>query len=233
MNNVFISGLLKGDPVKVKNDAIVRKVVVEDSKQNKREFSLFVLPGDNLEKVASAPSGKRIILEGRISSEEFEKDSGIYQGVISLKRVISLVDSMYGTDMTYGVIGGVATCEALRYTGSGSAIANLNIKNTRTFFSKKDNKEVSATTYLNAVAWNDRATNLDIPMSEVPIVASGILVPSEYESTKHNGAKISKIEVWVDDITVAGSAQPEQKAAPQAKPKVSRKTKGSDDDIDF
>jgi len=249
MNNVFISGIVKGEAVAVpakvregeqpKPDNVLRTIVIVDSKGNSKEFKALALAGELGDKFKGIPSGKRVILDGRIGSEELEPKSGIYQGVISVRRLIAVIDAMNGIDVAVGTVGGAASCEGLRFTESGTPIANLNIKNTRTFTKRDGSSPVTVTTYLNAVAWTDKAQQISqhLPLVDTQVVVSGMLVPSEYKSTKHGGAMISKIEVWADEVSIGGATSSDTPAPapsrPAPAPRAPRATKGSDDNLGF
>lgn len=237
MNSVHVSGLVKGQATEVKGGAFTRVITTQDNKGKSNEFTIHAGAGDYATKLAEIPSGKRLIFEGRLSNEELEEKSGIYQGVISVVRFIAVVDANAGQDYARACVSGLASGDEVRTTSSGSSVANLNIKNTRNFYSKKQNQDISLTTYVNAVAWTDKAKSLEsvFPITEVFTEVTGMLVPSEYPSTKHDGAMVKKIEIWIDEVTIPGktleTSAPEPRKAAAPRPPKARK--GTDDELGF
>lgn len=238
MNSTHVSAIIKGSAETVKGGAVTRVVAIQDNKGNSNEFTIHAGAGDYATKLGEIPSGKRLILEGRLSNEELVEGSGIFQGVISLVRFIATVDASAGQDYARAVVSGTANADGLRTTATGSAVVNLNIKNTRSFYSKKQSQDITLTTYVNAVAWTDKAKSLEsaLPLTDAFVEVSGMLVPSEYASTKHDGAMVKKIEVWVDEVTIPGTTLASTGApAPRkaAAPKPAKARKGTDDDLGF
>lgn len=240
MNSTHVSGLIKGQPTEVKGGAITRILAIQDSKGNTNEFTIHAGAGDYATKLSEIPSGKRLIFEGRLSNEELVEASGIYHGVISVVRFIATIEANAGQDYARAVVSGEASGDGVRTTSNGSAVANLNIKNIRTFYSKRQGSDVSLTTYVNAVAWTDKAKSLEsaFPLKDVFTEVTGMLVPSEYPSTKHDGAMVKKIEIWIDEVTIPGvtlSSSGGAAPAPRkpAAPRPARARKGTDDELGF
>lgn len=214
MNDVTVSGIIKGDFEKISNDGLRFSLVVRgrDGADND-EFVALAYGNSAAFLEAHAESGQRIVMQGRISSEKLGTEN--YHHALTINRVLAICDSSMGIDYTHAVISGTARSDGLKNLNNSkqTAVLGLNITNTREY--KRDGETNVYTTFLSATVWGANAERLaaqqSFPISDVPVVLDGILKPRSYEK---DGASIGKIDVWVNDIQLGGAtASPEDSPA--------------------
>lgn len=98
------------------------------------------------------------------------------------------------------VIGNLTTDPELRFTPSGSAVANFTIASTpRTFDRQANEWKDGDTLFLRASLWRDAAENVaESLVKGMRVIVSGRLKPRSYETKE--GEKRSVIELEVDEI---------------------------------
>jgi single-stranded DNA-binding protein len=237
-NSAILSGLVSSEISSIKNDNILFTVSTHDPQSdNTRDFKVVAFGDAATALKAKAQSGDRVVVQGRLSSEELEAESKMYHGVFQISRILA-INPEDGSDYSNGELEGLASCKEVRKTGTGKSVATLNVKVSRTF-KGKDGKEVTYPHYANVTLWGDRADALKslVPFENRRITASGGLMPSEYASSKHGDAMLSKIEIWADSLSfvseegaVADSPAP---SAPAARPARAPARKVADSDLPF
>ncbi|MFJ5695115.1 single-stranded DNA-binding protein [Arthrobacter sp. NPDC093125] len=117
------------------------------------------------------------------------------------------------------IIGNLTTDPELRFTPSGSAVANFTIASTpRTFDAQAKEWKDGETLFLRASVWRDAAENVAASLTKGSrVVASGVLKPRSYETKA--GEKRTVIELEVDEIGLslryaAATAQASRKPQP-------------------
>jgi single-strand DNA-binding protein len=98
------------------------------------------------------------------------------------------------------IIGNLTNDPELRFTPSGSAVANFTIASTpRTFDAQAKEWKDGETLFLRASIWRDAAENVATSLTKGSrVVASGVLKPRSYETKA--GEKRSVIELEVEEI---------------------------------
>lgn len=203
MNEVVLSGILKGDFTNVGNDGI-RFTVVNRGKSDAVDEFFCLAYGSSADFLKQrATSGKRVVLTGRLSSEKLGTEN--YHTAITASRILSVVDSSNGTDYTYAVVGGLASTEGLveMDNKNRTRLIGFNLVNKREY-TTSDGETKEYSTYLGATAWNKLADKIaedyDCPLQDVPVVLDGILKPRSYENK--NGDTIHKIDIWINTISL-------------------------------
>lgn len=241
-NEVTVSGLISGEIEAIKNEGVIFTVSNIDKNGSTKDY--LVVAHSELAKLltAKAKSGQRIAFAGRQSSEELIPGSKIYHAVLQASKLLAL-GGEEGTPYAQGTLQGFASCDSIKVTknGSGTQVASLNVRTERVF--SKDGVDRTFTSYHTVTLWGEKAQAIEsmLPMSDVFITAFGQLMPGDFESKKHDGAIIKKIEIWADEITIGGdlSAQSAPAPAPSRAPAVApraaapKATKTSDSDLPF
>lgn len=205
MNEVYISGIIKGDFVEVSNDGVMFTILnrAQRDGQDNDEFTALAYGNSAKFLTQHAESGMRIVAQGRISSEKLGTEN--YHHAITVSRVLGICDSSQGIDYTHAIISGKARADEVRTTGRGTSVLGLNVANERVY--KRDDEEQVYTTYLGATLWGDNADSFaqahGLPLDNAEVVFDGILKPRSYEK---DGNTIGKIDVWINNITVSGAA---------------------------
>ena len=103
-------------------------------------------------------------------------------------------------ETTLTVIGNLTNDPELRFTPSGSAVANFTIASTpRTFDSASKDWKDGETLFLRASAWREAAENVAESLTKgTRVIVSGRLKPRSYETKE--GEKRNVIELEVDEI---------------------------------
>jgi len=228
MNEVELSGILKGDFQDVSNDGVQFILVNRNERNGNTEFEEFICVSyGNAAKFLRqhAESGKRLVVQGRLSSEKLDTEN--YHTVITVSRVLAVSNSSDGTDYSHASVMGTISCDEVKYVGQkNTAVANLRITNKREY-KNREGETFEYTTYLGATAWGPRAEGLEasgfIPATDSPAVVDGLLKPRSYENS--DGATINKIDIWVTNIypltgtTIASEASAAKKTTRKASPK--------------
>lgn len=206
MNEVTMSGVLKGGFEEVSNDGVKFTLVNRNQRGDISENEEFIVLayGNSAQFLKQhAQSGKRVVIQGRLSSEKLGTDN--YHTAITASRVLSIADSSQGIDYTHAVISGTAKSEGLRRleNNNKTPLINLNVANVRTYKTKAG--EVNEyTTYLGGTVWGARAEELsdsyEFPFDDVPVLFDGILKPRSYENK--DGESVYKIDVWINNLSV-------------------------------
>jgi single-strand DNA-binding protein len=117
------------------------------------------------------------------------------------------------------IIGNLTNDPELRFTPSGSAVANFTIASTpRTFDAQAKEWKDGETLFLRASVWRDAAENVAASLTKGSrVVATGVLKPRSYETKA--GEKRTVMELEVDEIGLslrytAATAQTSRKAPP-------------------
>jgi len=99
------------------------------------------------------------------------------------------------------VIGNLTNDPELRFTPSGSAVANFTIASTPRTFDKNSNAWVDGETlFLRASVWREAAENVAESLTKgMRVIASGRLKQRSYDDAK-SGEKRTVIELEVDEI---------------------------------
>lgn len=209
MNEVTMSGVLKGGFEEVSNDGIKFTLVNRNQRGEISENEEFVVLayGNSAQFLSQhAKSGKRVVIQGRLSSEKLGTDN--YHTAITASRVLSIADSSQGIDYTHAVISGRANSDGLKRLDNNNKtpLINLNVANVRVYKTKTG--EVNEyTTYLGGTVWGARAEELadsyEFPFEGVEVLFDGILKPRSYEK---DGETVHKIDVWVNNLSVLSPA---------------------------
>ena len=103
-------------------------------------------------------------------------------------------------ETTITLIGNLTNDPELRFTPSGSAVANFTIASTpRTFDSKSNEWKDGETLFLRASVWREMAENVAESLTKgTRVIASGRLKSRSYETKE--GEKRTVIELEVDEI---------------------------------
>lgn len=104
-------------------------------------------------------------------------------------------------ETTLTVIGNLTNDPELRFTPSGSAVANFSIASTPRTFDRNSNQWVDGETlFLRASVWREAAENVAESLTKgMRVIASGRLKPRSYDDKK-TGEKRTVIEFEVDEI---------------------------------
>lgn len=104
-------------------------------------------------------------------------------------------------ETTITVIGNLTADPELRFTPSGSAVANFSIASTPRTFDKNSNEWVDGETlFLRASIWREAAENVAESLTKgMRVIVSGRLKSRSYEDKK-SGEKRTVIELEVDEI---------------------------------
>lgn len=104
-------------------------------------------------------------------------------------------------ETTITVIGNLTSDPELRFTPSGSAVANFSIASTPRTFDKNSNEWVDGETlFLRASIWREAAENVAETLTKgMRVIASGRLKSRSYEDKKTQ-EKRTVIELEVDEI---------------------------------
>jgi len=102
-------------------------------------------------------------------------------------------------ETTITVIGNLTNDPELRFTPSGSAVANFTIASTPRTFDRQSNEwKDGETLFLRAAVWREAAENVAESLTKgMRVIVSGRLKPRSYEK---DGEKRSVIELEVDEI---------------------------------
>jgi len=236
MNEVILSGIIKGDFEEVSNDGVKFLVLNRGRSGNDAdEFICLAYGGSAGFLRQHAESGKRVVLQGRLSSEKLDTEN--YHTAVTVSRILSIADSSNGLDYSHATISGLASSDGLiRLNNKNQTpLINLNVKNKREY-RNADGEVNEYTTFLGGTLWGRTAEDFDesnsFPLQDVPVVFEGILKPRTYEN--RDGDTINKIDVWVNTVNVfSPSSSSERAPAPRA-PSQPRKSKAkSADDSPF
>jgi len=102
-------------------------------------------------------------------------------------------------ETTITVIGNLTNDPELRFTPSGSAVANFTIASTPRTFDRQSNEwKDGETLFLRSAVWREAAENVAESLTKgMRVIVSGRLKPRSYEK---DGEKRSVIEFEVDEI---------------------------------
>jgi single-strand DNA-binding protein len=103
-------------------------------------------------------------------------------------------------ETTITIIGNLVSDPELRFTPSGSAVANFTIASTPRTFDKNKNEWVDGETlFLRAAVWKEAAENVAESLTKgMRVIVSGRLKSRSYETKE--GEKRTVIELEVDEI---------------------------------
>lgn len=103
-------------------------------------------------------------------------------------------------ETTITVIGNLVSDPELRFTPSGSAVANFTVASTPRTFDKNKNEWVDGETlFLRAAVWREAAENVAESLTKgMRVIVSGRLKSRSYETKE--GEKRTVIELEVDEI---------------------------------
>ena len=105
------------------------------------------------------------------------------------------------------LIGNLTRDPELRYTGSGTAVADLNLAVNTVRGSGADKKESKL--FIDCTVWKNKAEVCCEYLSKgKPVLVEGRLVQDTWED-KETGKKRSKIKMVVDNFTFVGSGKQE------------------------
>lgn len=196
MNNVIISGIVKGKFTQIKDSQ--HFILSQKGRDGESVDFNMVAHGETAERlVSNVESGQRIVVQGRLSSEKLFDDT--YHNVISIARI--LADEV-GSGMDYSniIVTAEAKCSEVKKVGQKQqSVANLDLSVKREF--KNAAGEVkSYTSYFSASVWGERADALEasLPMVDQNVFISGTLRPRQY--TKTTGELVNRIDIWVDEL---------------------------------
>lgn len=224
MNDVTLSGVIKGDFSEVSNDGVQFTIVNRNQRgdiSENEEFTVLAYGNSAQFLTQHADSGKRVVIQGRLSSEKLGTEN--YHTAVTVSRVLSVADSSQGIDYSHASITGFATSDGLKRleNANQTALIGLNVVNIRTY---KNREGVTSEykTYLTGTIWGataeDAAEKYSFPFDNVPVLFEGILKPRSYEK---DGEKIGKIDIWINDFSVLdGSAPAPSTSAPRQKAAV-------------
>jgi single-stranded DNA-binding protein len=207
MNEVVISGIIKGEFSSTSRDG-VRFTLVNRGKNGNQDEFITLAYGESAKFLTQhAQSGQRVVLQGRLSSEKL--DTQKYHTAITASRILAISDSSQGMDYSYAVVSGLASSTGLtRLATNDTAVINLNVSNQREYFDKKTEETQVYNTFLGATVWSQAAETMAkeyaFPLENVPVVFDGILKSRSY-TDKETQETVYKIDVWVNSIT-SGSA---------------------------
>jgi single-strand DNA-binding protein len=104
-------------------------------------------------------------------------------------------------DTTITVIGNLTSDPELRFTPSGSAVANFTLASTPRTFDRQSNEwKDGETLFLRASVWREAAENVAESLTKgMRVIVSGRLKSRSYEDKK-SGEKRTVIELEVDEI---------------------------------
>lgn len=208
MNIVVVSGVITSDFSQVSNDGLLFdvQVVTSGGKEGAvpiKESYMAVAYGKIAERLdVDASEGKRVIFEGRISSEKVGGEE--FNHVLNISRLLSVADNK-ASDFDYarGTIGGTTTSKPMNELASGAFVVNFNVKTVRVYEDKKTKEMKEYKTFVDAAAWNELArsyNNTYQSVADESITLSGPLKPSSYE---RNGENVRRIAIWATDIVTA------------------------------
>lgn len=206
MNEVIISGLVKGDFQDASRDGVLFRIATSTGRNNSDPDVFLALSYGNAAQFLKqhAVSGNRVVAQGRISSEKLDTDN--YHTVITVTRILAISEGHIGMDFTHAVVSGTVRCDEMKQTQRGTSLAGFNVKNVR-HYKTREGVEGEYTTYMNATAWADTAERLQaegrIPSNDEFAVISGILKPNSYEK---DGDTVNKTDIWINDIVFSGEA---------------------------
>lgn len=103
-------------------------------------------------------------------------------------------------ETTITVIGNLVSDPELRFTPSGSAVANFTVASTPRTFDKNKNEWVDGETlFLRAAVWREAAENVAESLTKgMRVIVSGRLKSRSYETKE--GEKRTVIELEVDEV---------------------------------
>jgi single-strand DNA-binding protein len=103
-------------------------------------------------------------------------------------------------ETTITVIGNLTTDPELRFTPSGSAVANFTVASTPRTFDRQSNEwKDGETLFLRAAVWREAAENVAESLTKgMRVIVSGRLKSRSYETKE--GEKRTVIELEVDEI---------------------------------
>lgn len=232
MNEVTLSGVIKGSFEKIGNDGVMFQIVTRAQRGEENDEFTALAYGESANFITQhGESGNRVVLQGRLSSEKLGSEN--YHTAVTITRVLSVTDSDKGMDYSYAVISGNARTDGIRYLNNAknTALVNLNVTNTRSYLNK-DKEQKTYTTYIGGTIWSERAEDFansvaDRDLSSLPVVFDGILKPRTYQDKEDN--TIRKIDVWVNNILPAEEIAVSE-VTPEAREEApSRRTKSVDD----
>lgn len=209
MNEVTLSGVLKGGFEEVSNDGVKLTLVNRSQREDFDNEEFIVLAYGNAASFLTqhAESGNRVIIQGRISSEKLGTEN--YHHAITASRVLGICDSSQGMDYSHAVVSGLATSEGVKHLSNAkqTAVLGLNVASVREY-KDRDGKVQQYTTYLGGTLWGanaeDFAARHTFPMQNVPVTFDGQLKPRTYEN--RDGNEIYKIDVWANNVVVGTSS---------------------------
>lgn len=104
-------------------------------------------------------------------------------------------------ETTITVIGNLTNDPELRFTPSGSAVANFTIASTPRTFDRQSNEwKDGETLFLRASVWREAAENVAESLTKgMRVIVSGRLKSRSYDDKK-SGEKLTVIELEVDEI---------------------------------
>lgn len=219
MNEVIISGIVKGDLESIGNDGIKFLVLNRGRSGENDEFICLAYGNSSSFLSQHVVSGQRVVLQGRLSGEKLGTEN--YHTAITVGRVLSISDSSSGMDYTNVVLSGEASSKGLTRLNNKNKtpLVPLNIRNKREY--KPNDGEVQEyTTFIDAAVWGKLAESVEesfeLPMNNTQVVVYGMLKPRSYENK--NGETVNKIEIWVTSINRLEGVQTQTSASrPQGK----------------
>lgn len=233
MNQVVISAVITSEFRDTAYDGVSFEVTSKtNEKQPKPDVITLVAYKENAQNIkANAKMGMRVNVIGRLASEKIEGEEKKYHDVVSVFKVMGLMDAKAGSDVAQATIGGLAKVEELRYLPTGTAVLNLNIDSVRNFQGKDSH------TFVSGVLWSEKAEKVgEMNLTESSVVIVGALKANPFVDKE--GVTRKKLNVWAESISFA-EAEAETDAvavAPEVKPQkkaVPRKSSGSTEDLDF
>lgn len=226
MNEVFISGIIKGEFEKTSRDGI-KFLLLNRGKNNNQDEFIALAYGDSAKFLTQhAQSGQRVVVQGRLSSEKL--DTQKYHTAVTVSRILSITDSSQGMDFSYAVVSGTAKSNGMTRLNNDNqtAVLNLNVANHREYYDKSKDETQTYTTFIGATLWGNTAeaanTEYSFPMEDVPVVFDGILKARSYED-KESGETVNKVDVWVNNLSV-GTQSPASAAPSPRRDESPRKS---------
>lgn len=233
MNQVVISAVITSAFRDTAYDGVSFEVTSKtNEKQPKPDIITLVAYKENAQNIkANAKMGMRVNVIGRLSSEKIEGEEKKYHDVVSIFKVMGLMEASAGSDVAQATIGGLAKIEELRYLPNGTAVLNLNIDSTRTFQGKESH------TFVNGVLWSEKAEKVaDMNLTDASVVIVGALKANPF--TDKEGVERKKLNVWAESISFAeAEAETDAVAVAEVKPQkkaIPRKSStGNTEDLNF
>jgi len=116
------------------------------------------------------------------------------------------------------LMGNLTRDVELRYTPSGSAVADLGLAVNRTWYDKQADQKNEETTFVDITVWGRTAEIAGEYLTKGrPVLIEGRLQMDQWED-KETGQKRSKLKVTCENMTMVGSRNGDSQSIPQDPP---------------